>query len=183
MSTPNNGGLNPFDGNKDFGASNSEPAAANPVSSYPGAGTPAPQGEPGYAGYTTPDYGTPQFTGDVPVRKNGLALAALILGLVGFVLMLLFIGLIGISPLLGLIGLILGIVALVKAKNYTEGYKRKGMAITGIVFSVLTLVASALLYALFGAVLSIPGIMDCMSLQDSAAIEQCVTNTMENQTT
>ena len=57
--------------------------------------------------------------------RNGMAVAALVLGIVGLVLC-------PIGPVLGLIALVLGIVALVRANNLPEPVSRRGMAIAGI---------------------------------------------------
>jgi prepilin-type processing-associated H-X9-DG protein len=57
--------------------------------------------------------------------RNGMAVAALVLGILGLVLC-------PIGPLLGLVALALGIVALVRAGNLPEPFSRRGMAITGI---------------------------------------------------
>ena len=69
-------------------------------------------------GYATP-----------PDARNGLAVAALVLGILGLVLMC--------FPV-GLVGLILGIVALVRA-NALPAHKGRGLAIGGIVCSGVSL--------------------------------------------
>ncbi|MCW1250530.1 MmpS family protein [Acaricomes phytoseiuli] len=73
-------------------------------------------------------------------KRNGLAIAALILGIIAFILA--FIPFINVlSFLLGLIGLILAIVALVKKQS-------KGMSITGLALSGLSLIIAALVTVL-----------------------------------
>ena len=62
--------------------------------------------------------------------KSGLAIASMVLGILGFVTSILLVGL-----LLAPIGLILGIVALVKANKKPHIYGGKGFAIAGVVVS------------------------------------------------
>lgn len=63
-----------------------------------------------------------------PPLKSGLAIASMVLGILGFVTAIFLVGIV-IAP----IGLILGIVALVKANKKPHIYGGKGFAITGIV--------------------------------------------------
>jgi prepilin-type processing-associated H-X9-DG protein len=67
---------------------------------------------------TTLDYATPSG----PLR-TGMAVAALVLGILGLVLC---------PPIFGILGLVLGIVALVRASNRPAEYGGRGMAIGGI---------------------------------------------------
>ncbi len=60
-------------------------------------------------------------------QKSGLAIASMVLGIVGFAL-----SCIG-GFLLAPIGLILGIVALVKANRYPNAYRGKGYSIAGVI--------------------------------------------------
>lgn len=62
--------------------------------------------------------------------KSGLAIASMVLGILGIATSILLIGVL-IAP----VGLILGIVALVKANRYPQTYGGKGFAIAGIVTS------------------------------------------------
>ncbi|MCY7347713.1 MAG: DUF4190 domain-containing protein [Pyrinomonadaceae bacterium] len=64
--------------------------------------------------------------------KSGLAIASMILGILGFVTSILLIGVL-IAP----VGLIFGIVALVKANKKPNVYGGKGFAIAGIVLSAM----------------------------------------------
>jgi len=73
------------------------------------AGGPAPTGGIGYA----PRPGA---------LKTGMAIAALVCGIIGLVF----------CPIFGVLGIIFGIVALVKANNQPEEYGGKGMAIGGL---------------------------------------------------
>lgn len=67
-----------------------------------------------------------------PTLKSGLAIASMVLGIVGFVTSILLVGVL-IAP----VGLILGIVALIKANKRPRIYGGKGFAIAGIVLSGL----------------------------------------------
>ena len=95
----------------------------------PGAGgwpAQAPQAPPGPSGYPYPGsayqgypyQGLPQYA-----QTNGLAIASLVLGLVGFIL-----------PC-GIVGIVLGIVALVQIRDRQQ--KGKGLAIAGLVLAGL----------------------------------------------
>ncbi|MFD0355696.1 DUF4190 domain-containing protein [Streptomyces sp. NPDC127110] len=68
--------------------------------------------------------------------RNGLAAAAMVLGVIGWLTSIVFIG-----GLLGVIGLILGATALRKASRTGTG---RGMSITGLVTSSLAIVVSIL---------------------------------------
>ena len=100
----------------------------------PGEFIPAPQQAPAYnmqGGY--PGY--------QPTPSSALAIASLILGIIGQLTGLMFFG-----AVLGLVGVILGIVALVKVKNGTAS--GKGMAIGGIVTGALGMIAAAAMMVL-----------------------------------
>ncbi|MFD9910321.1 DUF4190 domain-containing protein [Streptomyces sp. NPDC059063] len=72
---------------------------------------------------------------------NGLARAAMVLGVIGLSTSIFFIG-----GLIGGIGLILGIVALTTAKRTGAG---RGKALTGVVTSIIAIVVSALVAVFF----------------------------------
>ena len=94
----------------------------------PGEFIPAPQQAPAYnmqGGY--PGY--------QPTPSSALAIASLILGVIGLLSGWLIFG-----GVLGLVGVILGIVALVKVKNGTAS--GKGMAIGGIVTGALGMIVA-----------------------------------------
>lgn len=113
-----------------------QPAYSEPASGQPAYGQPAqpPYGQPasgqspqGQAyGQPYQQYGQPQ----VPQKTNGFAVAALILGIIGG----------------HVLAIILGIVALVQIKK--TGDKGKGMAITGIVLSIVWIPVCIGLFAL-----------------------------------
>ena len=93
--------------------------------SYPS--YPTSQGYPGYSGYPPPGYGYPQRP-----PGNGLGVAGGIIGIVGFVLCCI--------PLIGIVfGFLIAPFAIVFS---VVGLSRapKGMAITGFVLGILTLV-------------------------------------------
>ncbi len=78
-----------------------------------------------------------------PQPTNGLAIAALVLGIVSVLIVWIpFVGLFG--TLLAIVGLVLGILALRRAGG-------KGLAIGGIVTSGISLVITLLYLLLFGA--------------------------------
>lgn len=119
----------------------------------PGEFVPAPQQAPAYnmqGGY--PGY--------QPKPGSGLAIASLILGIIGLLSGWLIFG-----GVLGLVGVILGIVALVKVKNGTAS--GKGMAIGGIVTGALGMIVAAVVLVLGMIGLSMLG--DCaeQAVQDS----------------
>ncbi|MEU5775999.1 DUF4190 domain-containing protein [Streptomyces venezuelae] len=79
---------------------------------------------------------------------RGLAVAALVLGILACVLFWTVVG----GVLLGLLAVILGIVAAVRARRGRAG--GRGMAITGVVLGLLGLIASALIIALGVSILN-----------------------------
>ncbi|MEU9718301.1 DUF4190 domain-containing protein [Streptomyces sp. NPDC047976] len=86
---------------------------------------------------TTQEIDTPPHHPTSPRSdRNGLAVAAMVLGVIGWLTSIVFIG-----GLLGVIGLILGAAALPKAKRTGTG---RGMALTGLVTSSLAIVVSVL---------------------------------------
>ncbi len=73
-------------------------------------------------------------------KTSGLAVASLILGLLGF-----FTGCIGVGIILGLIGLVLGIVAVTQIGKPGKPARGTGMAVTGIVLGGLSLLVAPLM--------------------------------------
>lgn len=74
--------------------------------------------------------------------KTGMAIAALVCGIVGLFCL----------PV-GVVGLILGIIALVRAHNRPERYGGNGMAIAGITTGALSMVLSLLMFPLMIAIM------------------------------
>ena len=87
--------------------------------------------------------GTLQYATTLRERRAGLAIASLVLGIVGFCT-------VGIA---GIVGVILGIVALVKASNEPRVDRGRGFAIAGIVTGALSLLSSFTVIPLMIAVL------------------------------
>ncbi len=84
-----------------------------------------------------PDSGQPHVYASVNAAKKsgGLAIACLVLGIFGF-----FSGIFLIGLVLDVVAVILGIVAL------TNGYPKKGCAVTGLILSILSIVTTVLVY-------------------------------------
>ncbi|MDO4918615.1 DUF4190 domain-containing protein, partial [Kocuria sp.] len=121
-------------------------------------------GAQGYGGYNN-------YPGQVqgPVPGKGLAIASLVLGIVG-ILSFWFLGLGG---LLGLVGLVLGIIGLVKIRRSKRD--SPALAIVGIVLSSLALLGGILMAALFAWVFSTSD--DCLQYVEQGnqtQYQQCV---------
>lgn len=102
------------------------PGQPYPAQPWPGYG----QGPAGPYGYAPYGYGVPQ----APAGTNGMAIAALVLGICGFFF---------ITPI---VGLVLGLIALSAVRR--SGQKGKGLAISGIVLSSLWIALFAGLFTL-----------------------------------
>ena len=123
------------------------PYQANPYSAYPQA--------PGGYGYPQPQQG----------GKNGMAIAALVLGIVGLLTSIIFIG-----GALGIVGLILGIVSLRTSKRTGSG---RGMAIGGIVTSILAILATIAL--VIASVWLVHKVQNCdQYASNSSQYNQCI---------
>src|SRR5438876_12208975 len=86
-------------------------------------GAPLPAHWPEATELPHPVYGRPEIRIESPVgRKQGLAIASLVLGISGFAF-------ICFAPIVSTVGLVLGIVALVKISRYPFEYGGKGMAV------------------------------------------------------
>ena len=94
-------------------------------------------------------------------QKNGLALAAMILGIIGLLGILTIVG----GFIFGLIALILGIVGLRKADKITGPGARRGMAISGIVMGAIATILSGLML--------IFGFSFAKQLMDDGVFEAC----------
>lgn len=108
--------------------------------------------------WTTPYGARPSAAG------NGLAVAALALGVTGLCTSVLFVG----GPL-GVIGLILGVAALLKARRTGAG---RGKALTGVVTSLLAIVLSVL--SAFLLVWYAQHTQECYRPDSLRQYEQCV---------
>ena len=87
--------------------------------------------------------GTLQYATTLRERRAGLAIASLVLGIVGFCT-------VGIA---GIVGVILGIVALVKASNEPQVDRGRGFAIAGIVTGAVSLLSSIMVVPMMIAML------------------------------
>lgn len=117
----------------------------------------------GYSQY--PAGGYPTYGAAEANKPKGLAIASMVLSIIGFLLAWAVIG--GIPAL---VGLILGIVALRKTKTGGGG---KGLAITGIVLGIISLIISALIGVFFGWVLAES--RDCWQYAENEVLmEQCL---------
>lgn len=128
-----------------------------------------------YSSYN--QYGQPGYVNGQKPAGHGLGIASLVLGIVA----ILTCWLLGLGTLAGIVGAILGIIALVKLGK-TPGAK-KGMAITGLVLSIIgTLLGAAfLLFTIFFGGLAMDGLQECGDLMnDQAAYEQCLDDWANN---
>lgn len=96
-------------------------------------------GQNNYQNYQPPNY---QFRPTAEV-KSGLAIASMVLGILGFLTAFILIGLV-FAP----IGLILGIVALVKIKKKPHLYGGQGFAIAGVILSSLVVLVLPIIAAI-----------------------------------
>ncbi len=113
-----------------------------------------------------PPYGTTAPTGS---RPKGLAVASLVLGILGLLTFFFLLG-----GLLGLIAVILGIVALGKIKRgEADG---RGMAIAGIITGAISLVLTVLILVTVGSFLAensddFSNLSDCINAADNNQTE------------
>jgi hypothetical protein len=119
------------------------PYPPNPAQPYPGAEGQVP---PNVYGYPPYGYGYP--SPQAPRGTNGMAIAALVLGICGFLF---------VTPV---VGLVLGIISLAAVNR--SGQRGKGMAISGIVLSSLWI-------ALFATIIVVAGVTAKSPAQRSAA--------------
>lgn len=154
---------------------------------YTGYGTSQPQ----YSDASTSNYQVPsqpstqetgysQYPGGYPAygvagtqKPKGLAIASMVLGILGFIS-----GWVVVGGVFALVAIVLGIVALLKTKTGGGG---KGFAITGIVTGTIGLLVSILMLALFGWAFAAlgPALEACAPYSDdSAQFEQCLNEQM-----
>lgn len=145
-----------------YGNNPNQPGQPNPYGSQPDQYG----NQPNQYGNQPPQYGNQQYGGQPQSQKKGLAIAALVLGILG-----LFGSLIVFGAVLSLVAVILGIIALVKSKQPTHG--GKGFAISGIVLGILGLVIAAAIGLFVGSLVS--DITQCVEDNGGgqAAIDQC----------
>lgn len=148
---------------------------------------PAPPSEPGYGGYSA--YGSPASdpgyggsgaasTWAVDEKKNGVSPWALGLGILGLIMGLSILAT-GIAFVVGLIGLIVGLVALVRGRRINGPGRRTGMAVVGLVLSVITIGLSIVFWVVFGVIMADTGMMDCINITDSTERQECVERSID----
>jgi hypothetical protein len=130
-------------------------------------------GNPEYGGqpYGAAPYGDPGAFGGSPSPRNGLGVAALVLGILGLVSSLFVVG-----GLLGLVAIVLGVLGRGRAKRReaTNG----GMALAGILTGAVAVVLSALVLAGVASLFNqadFGSFTECLEQAggDQAAVEQC----------
>jgi type II secretory pathway pseudopilin PulG len=100
--------------------------------------------------------------GRLPQPRRGFAIASLVLGILG----LPTIGLLGVGAM---VGIILGVVALVKARNAPAEYGGRGLAVAGIALSVISILLTPIIGII--AAIAIPSLLRArVSANESAAI-------------
>lgn len=103
-------------------------------------------------------------------KNNGMALAAMIVGILAMLAIITVFG----GMFLGVIAIILGILGIRSAKKITGPGARKGMAIAGIVLGALALLLSVvIMFVGVGLVSNLVGECDHL-VDDTAAYEKCV---------
>lgn len=133
---------------------------------------PAPPSEPGYGGSGAAS------TWAVDEKKNGVAPWALGLGILGLIMGLSILAS-GIAFVVGLIGLIVGLVALVRGRRINGPGRRTGMAVVGLVLSVITIGLSIVFWVVFGVIMADTGMMDCINITDSTERQECVERSID----
>ncbi|MEW2546971.1 DUF4190 domain-containing protein [Streptomyces sp. NPDC047002] len=149
-----------------------------------------PQGGPGRPGQWGPGdasggaYGAPAAPPYAeparPARGNGLAVAALVLGIAAIVLFWTVFG----GIVLGLVAIVLGALGSRRARR--DGAPRRGMAITGVVLGALGLIAGGLILALGVSFLnsdSFKSYSDCVKHAHSTADRRQCADDFSHRTT
>lgn len=126
-----------------------------------------PTGAPGYFAYPAYPAWQQGYPATPPPGGNGLAIAALVLGIVALPLSLIFVG----GPL-AVVGLILGIVGVRKAGRVGRG---KGMAVAGIVTSAVAIVVTGVLIVLTVYVFSHEQEFTCSGSMSTSSCVQSTT--------
>ncbi|AZA14251.1 DUF4190 domain-containing protein [Corynebacterium choanae] len=101
-------------------------------------------------------------------KKNTIALVALIVGIIGIFTAFL--------PIVAVAAIILGIIGLVKAKHYSPEWRRKWMAITGIVLGVIGVAIPLVFWLWFQHSQGdfINEVEACNTLADETAKQECI---------
>lgn len=170
-STEGKGAAN-ADGGYDSGGYNFSADQSQPAENQPAAYQSADNAY--YAG----GYEAPQFGGFEAQQesKNPVAPWALGIGILSLVGSLIFLG-----SLLGVIGIILAIVSLVVGKKRRPENRRTVMSVVGLVTSILSVIVGVVILMIGVSFLNESGVLDCVEQHgdDEAAIEQCITDSIE----
>lgn len=126
---------------------------APPTAPHPAGPQPAPRaaepGPPQYAPAPSTSYAGSGPGGPDRPPSNGLGIAALVLGIVALLIALIpVIGILG--GLLGIVGVILGTLGLAKVRRHQA--TNRGVALTGIILSVLAILVAVVWGLLIGVV-------------------------------
>ncbi|GAA0981193.1 hypothetical protein ENKNEFLB_00676 [Nocardioides aquaticus] len=145
-----------------YGNNPNQPGQPNPYGSQPDQYG----NQPNQYGNQPPQYGNQQYGGQPQSQKKGLAITALVLGILGLLGSIFVVG-----GLLSIFAIILGVVALIQSRKPTHG--GKGLAISGIVLGVIGLVIAGAILAFVGSIFG--DIAQCVDDAggDQAAIDQC----------
>lgn len=171
-------------GNQSYGSGNTfdstagqsagAPSYSQPT--YPQSAYSQPAGAGQYGAVGNPD---PYAAGSYGPKPQGMAIAALVFGILSILLGAPILGVI-----LGLVAIVLGFIALKKVKKGVGG--GRGLAIAGIVTGIIGALISIVLTVFLGAVLnglfqsgSLEGAMECSQLPQ-AQQEACINNWIEN---
>ena len=147
---------------------------------HPQPGQPQP-GQPGqqwqYGGGAAYGGAYPQGEPYGVQKNNGMAIAALIVGILAMLAIITIVG----GVFLGVIAIILGILGIRSAKKIAGPGARKGMAIAGIVLGTIASLLSVV-FLLVGVGLVSTFVGECDHLvDDTAAYEKCVEGVAERE--
>ena len=129
-----------------FGHAPGEPDPGSPAPPLP-PGAPIPPVPPAPPGWgAPPPYGAPAptFVRPEPAATNGVATAALVVGIVAIPMLVLC----GLGAIAGLVAVVLGVLGLVRAGKLPDS-PGKGMAIGGLIIGVVSLIAGVAIFAAF----------------------------------
>ncbi|TVX75897.1 DUF4190 domain-containing protein [Corynebacterium sp. NML180780] len=158
----------------------SHPEGFSDYGQYPQPGQPQP-GEQGqqwqYDGGAAYGGAYPQGEPYGVQKNNGMALAAMIVGILAMLAIITIVG----GVFLGVIAIILGILGIRSAKKIAGPGARKGMAIAGIVLGAIASLLSVV-FMLIGVGLVSTFVGECDHLvDDTAAYEKCVEDVAERE--
>lgn len=130
-------------------------AGAGPGSG-PGAGyNEQGSGYAGYQQYQSYDAGQP---GGAPEKKSTLAVAVFVLGIIS-----LLVAVTGFAIVPGVIGVILAIIAFVRNRKKAKEARRTWMSVLGLIFSIIGIVASIIIFGVILLAFTDPVVQECMN--------------------